>query len=87
MNLGPAVEQQLKAGLLDEKCSAILTMVELVVAGDNPDTERGGKAAQNWKEFTLGLAVPFEEISQQNHEVRLLCLHLGDTRFQPAFAE
>jgi hypothetical protein len=34
-------------------------MVELVVARNNPDTERCRKAAQNPKHLALGLAVPF----------------------------
>jgi hypothetical protein len=66
-NFGPAVAQQLEAGLLDQKGTRVVRTVELVVARDYPDTERCRKTAQDRKQFALGLAVPFKEISEEDH--------------------
>jgi hypothetical protein len=57
--------------------------MELVITKDGPDAQRCRKTAQNRNLVLPGLAVPFENIPEQDHEVGLLSLYLSDTCLQP----
>jgi hypothetical protein len=61
--------------------------MEFVIAKDCPDTQRREKAVQDLKQFLLWLAVSFENVSEQDHNVRAFSLYLGNTRIQPLLAE
>ena len=84
MDFGPGVAQHLDARL--RQCGGA-PIAAVVVAPDGPDAVWGGETAQDRHEFLLRSAVPFEDIPEQDHQVGLLRLDLGDARRQPLCPE
>jgi len=57
--------------------------MEFIVAGHGPNPQRGGEVSEDRQQVTLGRTVSLQDIAQQNHQVRPLCIDLCDSTGQP----